>query len=92
VITPGVCISIGIVIRGSSLEKSTRVMTMRVIGIGYSLVSNRCSSASWPTLPGVELSPYFTKLRVIRRVVPPCLSLSFSHIVYMVNLQSPCVW
>jgi hypothetical protein len=35
-----VCISIDIVISGSALEKSVRVMTLRVLGIGYSPVRN----------------------------------------------------
>jgi hypothetical protein len=41
-----------------------RVMPLHVLGVCYYPVSNRCSSALLPTLPGVELSPYFTKLRV----------------------------
>jgi hypothetical protein len=67
-VVPRLCISINIV---RLLGKNVRVMPLRILGVGYCLVRNLCSSASWPTLPGVEMSPYFTKIRVIRLVVPP---------------------
>jgi hypothetical protein len=63
-----------------------RVMPLRVLSVGYCPVRNLCSSASWPSLPGVELSQFFTKLRVIGIVVPLCLSRSFSPTVDMVDL------
>jgi hypothetical protein len=54
-VVPGLCISISII---RLLGKNTRVMPLRVLGVGYWPVRNLCSSASWSTLPGVELSPY----------------------------------
>jgi hypothetical protein len=44
----------------SLLGKNMRVMPLRVLGVGYWPVRNLFSSASWSTLPGVELSPYLT--------------------------------
>jgi hypothetical protein len=90
-VVPTVFISIGIVIGGLALEKIARVMTLCVLVIGYSLVRNLRSSASWPTLPGLELSSYLTKERIIRLVLPPCLCRRFSPTVDMIDLQSPCV-
>jgi hypothetical protein len=44
----------------SAIGENTRVMPLHVLGVGYCPVRNLYSSASWPTLHGVELSPHFT--------------------------------